>query len=100
MSVKDQSGKVVFSETKEYIVNDFYVNSMDPKSDPIMLPVWEYDRQVHVHEGIEPGETDSNTFVIPLKEGTKSVDVEAAFKFIHEKDKQDVWTKCNKKIEF
>jgi hypothetical protein len=98
--VKDQDGKVIFSESKEYIVNDFYVKAMDPKPEEVVLPIWRFDRQVHIHEGIEPGEVDSNTFVIPLEEGTTSVDVEAAFRFIYEKGNEAVWNKATKKIEF
>lgn len=100
VAVKDQDGKVIFSESKEYFVNDFYVKALDPKPEDVMLPIWRFDRQVHIHEGIEPGETDSNTFVIPLKEGTKFVTVEASFRFIYEEGKEAIWRQATKKIEF
>jgi hypothetical protein len=65
-----------------------------------MVANWWFDRQVHIHNGIEPGETDSHTFVVPLKEGTTAVDVEAAYRFIYEKGKEAVWQKISKKVEF
>lgn len=98
--MKDQDGKVVFSKTEEYITNDFYVKDLDPKPEEVMLQVWRYDRQVHMREGIDPLETKSYTFAIPLEEGTKSVDVQASFRFIHEKGKEDTWKTVSKKIEF
>ena len=102
MTVKDQDGNVVFSKTEDYIVNDFYVRDLDPKGKPeeVHLPQWRYDRQQHIHQGLEPKETKSYTFVAPLKEGTTSVDVEAAFRFIYEKDKETVWKKASKKVQF
>ncbi len=102
MTVKDQDGNVLFSKTEDYIVNDFYVPELDPKGKPeeVMLPQWRFDRQQHLHQGIEPKETKSYTFVLPLKEGVKSVDVEAAFRFIYEKGKESVWEKATKKVEF
>ncbi len=102
MTVKDQDGNVLFSKTVDYIVNDFYVPELDPKGKPeeVMLPQWRFDRQIHLHEGIEPKETKSYPFVLPLKEGVKSVEVEAAFRFIYEKGKESVWEKATKKVEF
>jgi hypothetical protein len=100
VTAKDQDGKVVLSKSKEYFVNDFYVRALDPKPEEVVLPVWRFDRQVHIHEGIEPGETDSNTYILPLDEKTKSVEIEAAFRYIYEKGKEAVWQKATKKIEF
>ncbi len=101
MTVKDQDGNIVFSKTHEYLVNDFYVKEADPAvKDPIMVANWWFDRQVHLHKGIEPGETDSQTFVVPLKKGIKSVVVEVAFRFIYEKGDERIWKKVTKKIEF
>ena len=103
MSVKDQDGNVVFSRTIDYEIFDLYVKEADPVKDPnqpIMIANWWFDRQVHVDKIIEPLATDSHTFVAPLKEGTKSVVVEATFRFIHEPGKEDVWQKVTKKVEF
>ena len=101
VTVKDQNGKVIYTKSKEYIVNDFYVKAVDPQAkNPIVLANWWFDRQVHLHEGIDPGEVDSITFVIPLEVGTKSVNVEAAFKFVYEKGKEAVWNSVSKKVEF
>lgn len=100
--MKDQDGNLLFSKTEDYIVNSFYVRDLDPKGKPeeVMLPVWRYDRQQHLHQGIEPKETKSYTFVLPLKENIKSVNVEAAFRFIYEKDKEEIWNKANKQVDY
>lgn len=100
MTVKDQDGKVVLSKTRDYTVYDLYILALDPKPEEVVLQNWRFDRQQHIHLGLEPGETDSNTYVLPLEEGTKSVEVEAAFRFIYEKDKEAVWQKSSKKIDF
>ena len=99
--MKDQDGNVIFSKTREYIVGDYYVKEADPEAEnPIMVANWWFDRQVHLHEGIEPGETDSRTFVVPLKKGVTSVDVEAAYRFIYEEGKEAVWQKVSRKVQF
>ena len=100
--MKDQDGNVVFSKTHEYKVGDYYVKEADPalKDGPIMVANWWFDRQVHIHEGIEPGETDSRTIVVPLKKGIKSVIVEASYRFIYEEGNEAVWQKVSKKVEF
>ncbi|MBI5057647.1 MAG: hypothetical protein HZB61_13615 [Nitrospirae bacterium] len=100
MTVKDENGKVLYSKSEDYIVNDFYIKKADPSKDPIMVANWWFDRQVHLHEGIEPGEVKSTSFVVPLEKGAKSATVEAAFVFHYEKGKDATWNKATKKIEF
>ncbi|MCK5426962.1 MAG: hypothetical protein KAJ34_04650 [Thermodesulfovibrionia bacterium] len=55
---------------------------------------------VHVNLGIEPLETDSQTFVIPLTVDTKSVNVEASFTFIYEEGKSASIHAVTKKVDF
>ena len=69
MTVKDQNGKKVFSRQKEYAVYDFHF--MENKEGYLGLNNWDITAMDHVNLGIEPMETDSQTFVIPLTENTK-----------------------------
>ncbi len=98
VTVKDQDGKVVFSKNKVYAVYDLHFE--EHKEGYLGLSNFDITAQKHHNFGIEPHETDSQTFVIPLKEGTKSVDIEAAFSYIYEKGKSSVIKKANKKVEF
>lgn len=54
----------------------------------------------HVDLGIGPGETDSQTFVVPLKKDIRSVGVEATFSYIYEEGQKIAIHKVNKKVEF
>ncbi len=98
MTVKDQDGKEVFSRNKEYAVYDLHFEHN--KEGWIGLNDWDITAMDHIDLGLEPGEVDSNTFVIPLKKGTKSVDVEATFSYIYEEGQKTVIHTVNKKVEF
>ncbi len=98
MTVKDQDGKVVFSKNKEYGVYDFHF--AENKEGYLGLNNWDITAMTHFDLGIEPHETDSNTFVIPLKEGTKSAEVEAVFSYLYEPGKSAVINKATQKVDF
>jgi hypothetical protein len=84
VTVKDQDGKVVFSREKMYEVLNLHFDHN--KEGYLGLSHWDITATDQVDLGIKPHETDSLTFVVPLSEDTKSVDVEATFKFIYEED--------------
>ncbi len=98
VTVKDQDGKVVFSKNKKYGVYDLHFK--ENKEGYLGLSNFDITAQKHYDLGIEPHETDSHTFVIPLKEGTKSVNVEAAFSYIYEKSHTATIKKVSQKVEF
>lgn len=98
MTVKDQDGKVVFSKTKEYVLYDLHLPQN--KEGWMGFNDWDLTAMTHINLGLEPLETDSLTFVVPLKAGTKSVDIEAAYRFIYEGNDTAVWQSASKKIEF
>jgi len=117
VTVKDQDGKVVFTKiAKEYEVNDFYfkdnkkgetvtdpntkVATQLPKEGYLGLNNWDITAMDHVYDALEPGQTDSFTFVVPLTEGTKSVTVEATYKYIYDKETTAQINTSSKKIEF
>lgn len=98
MTAKDQDGKVVFSNTKEYTLYDLHLPQN--KEGWMGFNDWDLTAMTHIDMGLKPLETDSLTFVVPLKTGTKSVDIDAAFRFFYEKDDSAVWQNATKKIEF
>ncbi len=97
--MKDQNGNVVFSKVKEYALYDMHYAEHN-KEGYLGLNDWDITSMYRSNFGIEPFETDSQTFIIPLPEGTKSVDIKASFRFIYEKDKEAVWNSVTKKVEF
>jgi len=100
VTVKDQDGNVLFTNSKEYRLYDLYVKALDPKPEEVMLPIWRYDRQLHLHKGVEPFETDSEILVVPLKENTSSATVEVSFSFSPEDGQRILWDKKSKTINF
>lgn len=115
--MKDQDGKVVFTKiAKEYEVNDFYfknntkgetitdpktgVTTTLPKEGYLGLNNWDITAMDHVYDALEPGQTDSFTFAIPLTADTKSATVEATFKYIYDKDSTASISTVSKKVEF
>ncbi len=96
MTVKDQNGKTVFSKQKEYTLNYLWLEG--GKEAPLKL--WDITAQEHFEQGIQPLDTDSQTFIIPLTEDTKSVDVEAVFSYVYEKGKTATINKVSKKVKF
>jgi len=98
VTVKDQSGKVLFSDRKIYEVHDLHLPNN--KDGWLGFDDWDITAMTHINMGLEPFEVDSQTFVVPLKEDTKSVDVEAAYLFIYEEGDSAVINKETTKIEF
>ena len=98
MTVKDQNGSVLFTERKLYEVYDLHLPSN--KDGYLGFDDWDLTAMTHINLGLEPFETDSVTRVIPLKEDTKSVSVEASFIFIYEKGDEGVIKKEVKTIDF
>ncbi len=98
VTVKDQDGKEVFSNIKTYEVYDFHF--AHNKQGYLGLNDWDITAMDHVNLGLEPHETDSNTFVVPLKEGTKSVTVDAVFKYVYEPGESAVINSASKKVDF
>lgn len=96
--MKDQSGKQVFSKTREYEVYDFHFSNN--KEGYLGLNNWDITAMDHVYDALEPGQTESFTYVVPLTEGTKAVDIEAVFKYIYDKGTTAEVQKAVKKVEF
>jgi hypothetical protein len=98
VTVKDQTGKQIFSKQKEYAVYDLHF--AENKEGYLGFNDWDITAMTHVALGLEPGETDSQTFVLPLKKDTKSVTIEAVFSYVYEEGKKTPIHTVIKKIEF
>jgi hypothetical protein len=98
VTAKDQKGKVLFTKTKEYEVYDLHLPSN--KGGYLGFDDWDITAMTHINNGIEPLETDSETYVALLKEDTKSVDIEVSFIYLYEEGGSVVISKVNKKVEF
>jgi hypothetical protein len=96
VTVKDQNGKEVFSRQKKYTVD--YLRFAGGKQVP--LANWDITAMEAFYLDLAAGETDTQTFIIPLAEGTKSVDVEASFIYEYEPGDRTTIHKVNKKVEF
>ncbi|MBI5741075.1 MAG: hypothetical protein HZA16_10175 [Nitrospirae bacterium] len=98
MTVKDQDGKILFSETKNYEVFDLHLPSN--KDGYEGFDDWDLTAMTHINLGLEPLKTDSLTFVVPLKVDTKSATIEATYKFNYEEGDTADWKTVSKKVEF
>lgn len=98
MTVKDQTGKQIFSRQKEYAVYNFHF--AENKEGYLGLNNWDITAKTQLDLGIKPGETDSLTFVFFLKKDTKSVSIETVFSYIYEEGKKTPIHTVIKKVEF
>lgn len=98
MTVKDQDGDVVFSRKKVYEVHNLHF--MHNKEGYLGLNHWDITAMDQVDMGIKPHETDSLISVVPLMEDTKSIVVEAMFKFLYEEGHEAVIHREVKKVKF
>ncbi len=83
VTIKDQSGKVVFSREKEYTVGDYYFGKKQ-----VPLAEWDITAMEHIDLGLKPGKPDTNTFIVNLPDGTTAVDVEANLIYIYSTDEK------------
>lgn len=98
VSVTDQNGNELFFKDKIYGVYNLHLpQNMEGY---LGLNDWDITAMTRVNLGIDPGDTDSNTYVVPLNEETTSVIIEAVFKYLYEEGVSAVIHKETRKIEF
>ena len=98
MTVKDQTGKQIFSKQKEYAV--YRLHFAENKEGYLGLTDWDITAKTQLDLGLKPGKTDSLTFVILLEKDIKSVKIEAVFSYIYEEGKKTPIHTVIKKVEF
>jgi hypothetical protein len=80
VTAKDQDGKVVHTERRNYDNWNLWFSW----GKPVELRLWDITATTNINQGLEPGQSDEETHVILLDKNTKTVDVEAKFLFEYE----------------
>lgn len=82
VTAKDQTGTELFSRHKEFTVNDLYFKG----GKQVPMAEWDITATEHFNLGVEPLHPHAFTYLIPLSIDTKSVDVEASFKYFYTRE--------------
>ena len=83
MTVKNQDGKVIFSDKKEFQVGDLYFKG----AKQVAMAEWDVTATEHFDLGLKALETDAYTFIVPLDTSISSVTAEAEFRYLYTKEK-------------
>ena len=90
----------VLSFFKEKIYGTYNLHLPDNKEGYLGLNDWDITAMNRVNLGIDPGDTDSNTYVLPLNEDTTSIVIEAVFKYLYEEGVSAVIHRESRNIDF
>ncbi|MBI4849696.1 MAG: hypothetical protein HY808_14195 [Nitrospirae bacterium] len=95
VSVRDQDGREIFSNRKEFTVGDLYFKG----GKQVAMAEWDVTATEHVELGLKPNVPDRNTFVIPLKSDTTSATVEVTVNYLYTRDETFTMQKVIQKVE-
>ena len=95
VTVKSQDGAILFSNKKEFHVGDLYFKG----GKQVAMAEWDITATEHFDLGLKALETDTSTFIIPLKGDTKSVDISVQFLYLYSRDKTIPVTSFSKTVE-
>ncbi|MBI5741231.1 MAG: hypothetical protein HZA16_10985 [Nitrospirae bacterium] len=97
VTVEDGEGKAkIFSRQKEFTVGDLYFKG----GKQVAMAEWDVTATEHFDLGIRPDEPDTSTYIIPVKEDTKSVDVQVTLKYLYSRDKILTVSQSAQKVVF
>ena len=96
MTAKDQDGKVIHTERRQY---DNW-NLWFPGGKEVELRLWDITATTNVNLGLEPEKTDEKTHVLLVDPKTKSIDIEATFLFEQEPDHWEPVKKVTRTVTF
>ncbi len=94
VTVKDQDGVEIFHNEKEFSVADLYFKG----GKQVAMAEWDVTATEHFNLGLQPLETETNTFIIPVKPGIKFVDIETSFSYLYTRDTAFAVKKVVKKV--
>lgn len=94
MTVKNQDGKVIFSDQKDFHVGDLYFKG----GKQVAMAEWDVTATEHFDLGLKALETDTHTYIIPLKTDISNATVEAEFRYLYTRDKTFPVQKAVKEI--
>ena len=83
MTVKNQDGKVIFSDQKDFHVGDLYFKG----GKQVAMAEWDVTATEHFDFGLKSLETSTYTFIVPLDSGISSVIAETEFRYLYTRDK-------------
>ena len=83
MTVKNQDGKVIFSDQKDFHVGDLYFKG----GKQVAMAEWDVTATEHFDLGLKALETDTYTYIIPLNANISHATVEAEFRYLYTRDK-------------
>lgn len=83
VTVNDQDGKEIFSSHKTYTVNDLYFKG----GKQVAMAEWDVTATEHYDLGLKALEKDRNTFIVPVKIQTQSVDITARISYLYSRDR-------------
>jgi hypothetical protein len=82
VNVTDQDRKEIFSRQKVFTVGDLYFKG----GKKVPMAEWDVTATEHFDLGIEPDKPYASTYIIPLKDDTKSANVEVNLKYYYFRD--------------
>jgi hypothetical protein len=95
VTAKSPDGSIIFSKKKEFHVGDLYFKG----GKQVAMAEWDVTATEHFDLGLKALETDTSTFIIPLKPDTKTVNVDVRFLYLYSRDKTIPVTSVNKTIQ-
>lgn len=81
--MKNQDGKVIFGDQKEFHVGDLYFKG----GKQVAMAEWDVTATEHFDLGLKALETSTYTFIVPLDSSISSVIAEAEFRYLYTRDK-------------
>jgi len=95
VNVTDQDRKEIFSRQKVFTVGDLYFKG----GKKVPMAEWDVTATEHFDLGIEPDKPYASTYIIPLKDDTKSANVEVNLKYYYFRDEIFTVGKVVRKVE-
>ncbi|MBI5056397.1 MAG: hypothetical protein HZB61_07270 [Nitrospirae bacterium] len=95
VTVRDQDGREIFSNRKEFTVGDLYFKG----GKQVAMAEWDVTATEHVELGLKPNAPDTNTFVVPLRADTTSAIIEVTVNYLYTRDETFTMQKVTQKVE-
>ncbi len=96
MTVKDNNGNLVYSKQKDFHVGDLYFKG----GKQVAMAEWDITATEHFDLGIKALETETHTYIIPIKEDVTKATVEAEFRYLYTRDKTFPVQKAVREVVF
>ncbi|UCE70985.1 MAG: hypothetical protein JSU99_06710, partial [Nitrospiraceae bacterium] len=95
VTAKSPDGDLLFSNKKVYHVGDLYFKG----GKQVAMAEWDITATEHFDLGLKALETDTSTFVIPLKADSKRADISVQFLYLYSRDKTIPVTSFSETVE-